>query len=145
MDGGGFASCRTAIDPVAREATLGFSDDTVALRLEVTGDGQRYKVGLREKDGFKEPTWQAEFDTKAGERTVVELPLDKDTWYGAIGGRPAAAVGQLPDWSQLRGIGVILSSMDVHGKPADPTHFRGSGPFEITLHSIEMLNRDSRV
>ena len=77
MDGGsGFASCRTIIDTMSKKdldvhgwdaaldmssPTLGFSDDTVALKLEVTGDGQRYKVGVREKDGSFQPTWQVSF------------------------------------------------------------------------------------
>ena len=82
--------------------------------------------------------WEAEFETEPGERTVVVLPLDKATWHETIRNRPVS-VGKLPDWTQLRGIGVILSSKDVNGKPADPAHFRGTGPFEITVHSIEML------
>ena len=82
----GLAKCRTVVD--ASTPFLGFSKDTKALRLEVTGDGQPYKIVVREKDknfwGGTLPVWQAEFPTKDGERTVVELPLDKDTWHEVV-------------------------------------------------------------
>ena len=54
----------------------------------MTGDGQPYRVTVREKDknfwGGTLPVWQAEFPTQDGERTVVELPLDKDTWHEVV-------------------------------------------------------------
>ena len=55
----------------------------------MTGDGQPYRVTLRETDkksfwGGTPPVWQAEFPTKDGERTVVDLPLDKDTWHEVV-------------------------------------------------------------
>ena len=46
--------------------------------------------------------------------------------------------GKIPKWSQLRGIGVMISSLDVYGNPAP--HFRGPGPFKITVHSMELLD-----
>jgi len=55
LDGGGFASCRSLI----KTEPLGISSSSIALRLEVTGDGQQYKIGLRASDGFREPTFQA--------------------------------------------------------------------------------------
>ena len=44
-------------------------------------------MGLREADGFRNPTWQAEFNTTAGQRRTVVLPLDALTWHGSIMGR----------------------------------------------------------
>merc|ERR1712216_875298 len=83
--GGGTASCRSRITEGTRP--LGFSADTVALRLEVTGDGKRYRVGLRDKDRFwGVSVWQAELTPKRGVRTVVVLPLDKATWYETVRG-----------------------------------------------------------
>ena len=138
---GGFASCRTIINQDT--PLLGFSDHTVSLRLEVTGDGQRYKVALREKEwGVKAPVWQAEFDTKAGQRTVVVLPLNKATWHETMGG-DSVAHGGLPVWAHLRGMALVRSSKDVKGKPADPAQFRGDGPFEITVHSMQFDNNYS--
>ena len=89
LNGGGFASVRTHIGaPLdsrsgrSTPATLGLlcdgsdggngsseSDATAGVRLEFTGDGQMYKIGLRRSDGFREPTWQAQFATApAGQR-----------------------------------------------------------------------------
>jgi len=133
----GFAKCRTVVD--ASTTFLGFSKDTKALRLEVTGDGQPYKVVVREKDksfwGGTLPVWQAEFDTKAGERTVVELPLDKETWHEMAKGQRVNGE-KLPEWSKLQGIGMMIHSAEMHSNGGDPyqKHF----PFKITVHSMEM-------
>jgi len=131
----GSSKCQTVID--ASTTFLGFSKDTKALRLEVTGDGQPYRVTVREKDkGFwsTPPVWQAEFDTKAGERTVVELPLDKATWHEIAKGQRVDG-GKLPEWSKLQGIGLMLDSADMHGS-GNPN--QKHWPFQITVHSMEM-------
>jgi len=132
----GFSKIRTVID--ASTTFLGFSKDTKALRLEVTGDGQPYKVVVREKDksfwGGTLPVWEAQFDTKAGERTVVELPLDKDTWHEMSKGERVNGE-RLPEWSKLQGIGMMIHSAEMHGN-GDPyqKHF----PFQMTVHSMEL-------
>ena len=123
---------------------LGFSLDTVALRLEVTGDGKRYRLGLREKDGlwpiWRAPVWEAEFGTKPGVRTEVVLPLDKATWHQTYNGRRVDG-GKIPDWSQMRGVSLVLSSRDLDGGSSSHS---GKGPFEVTMHSMEMLNSDPK-
>ena len=44
------------------------------LRLRLRGDGQRYKLALRDTPGWAEPAWEASFDTVAGEWCAVRLP-----------------------------------------------------------------------
>jgi len=131
--GGGFASCRTLIDGAS---PLGITRSAKALKIVVTGDGQMYKLCLRRSDAFQEPTWQAQFPTVARTRTTAVLNLSRD-FFGSIMGRPAA-VGRTPDWTAMRGIGLSLSLVDVHGRPAARETFH-DGPFAITLHSIEMV------
>ena len=112
-----------------------------SIRLSVTGDGQMYKVGLRRDDGFREPTWQAEFLTRPGERMGVTLALNAATWHGMIMGRAVALpAGQAIAWASMRGIGLSLSLVDVLGRPSDPASFR-DGPFQIEVHSMEVLDR----
>ena len=105
----------------------------------MTGDGQPYRVTVREKDksfwGGTLPVWQAEFPTKDGERTVVELPLDKETWHEVVNGqRVDKDKGNLPEWSKLQGLGLMVDSADMHGDPS-----RKNWPFKITVHSIGMI------
>lgn len=90
LNGGGFASCRTLIDS---EETLGLgSSNARGIRLSIIGDGQMYKIGLRASDGFREPTWQAEFLTRKDEKMSVVLPLDERTWHGSIMGRRVCVI-----------------------------------------------------
>lgn len=131
--GGGFASCRTLIEGAS---PLGIPRSAKALKIVVTGDGQMYKLCLRRSDAFREPTWQAQFLTVARTRTTAVLELSRD-FFGSIMGRPAA-VGRTPDWTAMRGIGLSLSLVDVHGRPAARETFH-DGPFAITLHSIEIV------
>ena len=44
------------------------------IRLRVRGDGQRYKLALRDQRGLAAPAWEASFDTVAGEWVVLRLP-----------------------------------------------------------------------
>lgn len=134
LDGGGFASCRTLIEG---NETLGLGG-AAALRLRVSGDGQQYKVGLRATDGFREPSWQAEFDTVAGQVTEAVLPFDGDTWFGSIMGRKVELPpGRAIDWKSLRGVGLSLSLVDVHGRPSAPAKFH-DGPFSLRVHSLSI-------
>ena len=76
-DGGGFASVRS------RSLPLGDAQ-AVTCRIEVLGDGKRYKLGLRTDDLFDGVTYQATFEPVSGEWTVLRLPLAsfKPTWRG---------------------------------------------------------------
>lgn len=139
LNGGGFASCRTLINS-GNQTHLGLASPARAIRLSVTGDGQMYKVGLRASDGFREPTWQAQFLTRKGERITVTLPLDEETWHGSIMGRRAALPrGEPIPWGSMQGVGFSLSLLDVMGAPSDPASFH-AGPFELQLHSMEVLS-----
>ena len=103
----------------------------------MTGDGQPYTVVVREKDKTfwgTPPVWQAEFPTKAGERTVVELPLDKETWHETVKGKRVGR-GKLPEWSKLQGIGVMIDSADMHDNE-DP--YQKYWLYQITVHSMEI-------
>jgi hypothetical protein len=119
---------------------LGLASPARAIRLSVTGDGQMYKVGLRASDGFREPTWQAQFLTRKGERITVTLPLDEEAWHGSIMGRRAALPrGEPIPWGSMQGVGFSLSVLDVMGASSDPASFH-AGPFELQLHSMEVLS-----
>jgi NADH dehydrogenase [ubiquinone] 1 alpha subcomplex assembly factor 1 len=76
-DGGGFASVRS------RSLPLGDAQ-AVTCRIEVLGDGKRYKLSLRTDDLFDGVTYQATFEPAPGEWTVLRLPLAsfKPTWRG---------------------------------------------------------------
>ncbi|MGI8932791.1 MAG: CIA30 family protein, partial [Phormidesmis sp.] len=47
------------------------------LRLKVKGDGQRYKLILRNNDGWDSPGYIHSFETTADARTVVDIPFDE--------------------------------------------------------------------
>lgn len=65
--GGGFASLRA---PVVLPATTG---RPLAWRLEVRGDGRRYKFTLRAGTSFDGVSWQASFDAPPGDWRTVRL------------------------------------------------------------------------
>ncbi len=67
-NGGGFAS--------VRHPTLSLGDaHTQAYRLEVLGDGKRYKLNLRTDQTFDGVNYQASFAPPAGQWTTLFLPL----------------------------------------------------------------------
>lgn len=138
LDGGGFASVRTLL--VDDGEDLGIGASAVALRtlvLEVTGDGQQYKVGLRRSDGFREPTGQAAFNTTAGHRITVGLPLTPSAWHASIMGRKIA-YSEDPDFGRMRGIGITLSLVDAQGNRMDEGDLFHAGPFALTVHSMRV-------
>lgn len=67
-NGGGFASVRHSQLPLG-------SPDTIAYRLQVLGDGKRYKLNLRTDHAFDGVNHQAGFHPPAGQWTTIELPL----------------------------------------------------------------------
>ena len=76
-DGGGFASVRS------RPLPLGDAQ-AATCRIEVLGDGKRYKLSLRTDDLFDGLTYQATFEPAPGEWAVLRLPLASfvPTWRG---------------------------------------------------------------
>lgn len=67
---GGFSSVRTQ----NFEPPFNFSG-WLGLRLEVKGDGQRYKFILRNSDGWDSPAYIHSFDTTADEWISVDVPF----------------------------------------------------------------------
>jgi hypothetical protein len=112
-DGGGFASIRS------RPLPLGDAQ-AVICRLEVRGDGKRYKVNLRADDAFDGVVYQAAFEPVPGEWTVLRLPLASfvPTWRGrAVEGASAFR----PE--SLRQLGLVIGD-------------RQAGAFALAVRSI---------
>ena len=55
-----------------------------------------------------------------------------------MGRRVPLAPGQKIPWGEMRGVGLVLSLLDVYGQPSDPRKFR-EGPFRIAVHDIELI------
>ncbi|HQR22526.1 MAG TPA: CIA30 family protein, partial [Burkholderiaceae bacterium] len=104
-DGGGFASVRS------RPLPLGDAQ-AVICRIEVLGDGMRYKLNLRTDDRFDGVTYQAPFEPVPGEWTVLRLPLASfvPTWRG----RPVEGVPAVQPKS-LRQLGLVIGDRQVGG------------------------------
>lgn len=129
--GGGFASFRTLGD----DEPLGVAPTTRALRIEATGDGQRYKATLHTADSWamRVPSWSADFRTKEAQRGVYELPLAH--FVPSRQGRVVSGAGTI-DAAAVTGIGFGLSLYTADGKP-NP-EFR-DGPFNLEVHSAKFV------
>jgi hypothetical protein len=114
-DGGGFASVRS------RPLPLGDAQAT-SCRIEVRGDGKRYKLNLRTDDTFDGVTYQAMFEPVPGEWTVLRLPLASfvPTWRG----RPVEGAPALRS-ETLRQLGIAIAD-------------RQAGVFALALRSIAL-------
>jgi NADH dehydrogenase [ubiquinone] 1 alpha subcomplex assembly factor 1 len=114
-DGGGFASVRS------RPLALGDAQ-AVTCRIEVLGDGKRYKLTLRTDDRFEGVTYQAKFEPAPGQWTVLRLPLASfvATWRG----RPVEDVSAVAPGS-LRQLGLSIGD-------------RQAGRFALALRSIAL-------
>jgi len=114
-DGGGFASVRS------RPLPLG-DVQAATCRVEVLGDGKRYKLSLRTDDLFDGLTYQATFEPVRGEWAVLQLPLASfvPTWRG----RPVEGVSAVRPES-LRQLGLTIGD-------------RQAGAFALALRSIAL-------
>lgn len=68
-NGGGFASVRNAALRLGEQ-------DTVGYRLQVRGDGKRYKLNLRMDEGLDGVNYQAAFQPPAERWVDIVLPLN---------------------------------------------------------------------
>ena len=113
VDGGGFASVRS------RPLPLG-DPGAATCRLEVRGDGRRYKINLRTDDGFDGVAYQAAFEPPSGEWTVLRLPLA--SFSPTRRGRPVDGTPELRP-EGLRQLGLAIGD-------------RQAGAFALALRSI---------
>jgi NADH dehydrogenase [ubiquinone] 1 alpha subcomplex assembly factor 1 len=114
-DGGGFASVRSCPLPLG-------DAQAVTCRIEVLGDGKRYKLNLRTDEHFDSVTYQAMFEPVPGQWTVLRLPLASfvPTWRG----RPVEGVSALQP-ERLRQLGLTIGD-------------RQAGAFALALRSIAL-------
>lgn len=122
---GGFSSVRTQnFDP-----PFDFSGWT-GLRLNVQGDGQRYKVILRNSDGWDSPGYIYSFDTTADTPLAIDVPFDQLV--------PTFRARSLPDAPpfaprQVFSFQLMLSKFE-YDKQLNPQFT--AGPFQLVMSSI---------
>jgi monofunctional biosynthetic peptidoglycan transglycosylase len=112
---GGFASVRTT-------SQLPEIKGSIAFVVRVRGDGRTYRFTARMSNAWNSPTYQAEFETTAGEWLDVELPLR--AFKASFRGRPLPNEPPL-DASRINVIGVLLGDK----KP---------GPFRLEVRRISV-------
>lgn len=110
---GGFASIRRAVD-------RGALDGASHVALRVRGDGNTYQLRFRTSRGFNAASYQAEFDTVAGEWINVELELASFElkWRGRSVRNPEPL-----DPSRILGMGLLIANKQV-------------GSFQLELESL---------
>jgi len=113
---GGFASVRTAPRPLGTTGAR-------AVRLEVRGDGRRYKLNLKTDVAFDGVQYQAAFATPAGEWTSLTLPLT--AFAPKHRGRDVPDAPPL-DPARIVTLGFLISD-------------RQAGPFRLEVRVIELL------
>lgn len=115
-NGGGFASVRHAALRLGEQ-------DTVGYRLEVQGDGKRYKLNLRMEGGLDGVQYQAVFQPPAGRWVEVVLPLNLFS--------PRFRGRSVPDAPALRPEQVVqVGWMVADGQ---------SGPFQLAIRAVTIL------
>lgn len=111
--GGGFASIRS------RPEQLGLAGhDGLVLRLR--GDGHRYKVNLCQDEALDGVTWQAPFETVAGEWRELGLPFA--AFAPRLRGTPRPEAGPV-DPGRLGTIGFLISD-------------KQAGPFRLEVEWV---------
>lgn len=113
--GGGFSSIRTK--PVQLDLS-----DYEGVRLKLLGDGRRYTWRLTTNARWRgrEVTYWAEFDTKDGRWTTVEIPFS--TFMPRFRGMRLNVPGVDP--AQISGMGLMI-------------YDNNDGPFEIRLSTVQ--------
>ncbi len=110
---GGFASIRSEPSRLAIQGASG-------VRLEVRGDGHRYKLNLKLDAAFDGVQYQAEFQPPAGEWATVSLPFS--SFAPKFRGRPVPEAPLLEP-SRVVTLGLLISD-------------KQAGPFLLELRAI---------
>ncbi|CAK0786611.1 hypothetical protein CVIRNUC_009825 [Coccomyxa viridis] len=109
LEGGGFCGARTKGMDLDLSAYNG-------IALQVEGDGQTYKLNLKtaDQENVPEDTFQATFDTVAGQQTTVYLP-----WRQFVPVKRARVDPNTAplDPSKARQFGLVLSRFEFNGLP----------------------------
>lgn len=122
---GGFASVRTRnFEPPLNLATY------QGLTLRVQGDGQRYKLFLRDREGWDAIAYGTSFDTVADEWITVQIPFTQLMPVFRAKTQPDA---RPLDPSSIRSLQLMLSKFE-YDKALNP-HFR-PGPFCLQVQEI---------
>ena len=125
--GGGFAGIRTK--PFSPQID---ASDATGFKLDLTGDGQRYKFIARDTADYSGIAWSTSFDTVPNERIQVEIP-----WGHLIPTMRARRVAANPfDKSRISAVQMTLSKFEYDG--ATSPSFK-DGPFRLELHKIAFL------
>lgn len=114
--GGGFASVRTAPAPLGVTGAR-------AMRIEVRGDGKRYKLNLKTDEAFDGVQYQAAFATPAGEWTTLTLPLTD--FVPKHRGRDVPGAPPL-DPARIVTLGFLIAD-------------RQAGPFRLEVRAVDLL------
>ncbi|GIL67255.1 hypothetical protein Vafri_20690 [Volvox africanus] len=133
VQGGGFCGTRT------RKLDLNLGDqDGVHLRL--LGDGQTFKLNIKtiDQEEIPESTYQATFDTEAGQWTDVYLP-----WHNFVPVKRAQSDPDGPplDPARISKLGLVLSRFEFNKMP-NPEY--KAGPFELIIDGGIRSYRDVR-
>ncbi len=113
---GGFASVRHATLSLGEEGTTGY-------RLQVRGDGKRYKLNLRMDAGLDGVNYQAVFAPPGGRWVDLVLPLG--SFRPSYHGRPVPYAPALQP-SQVCQVGWMVADGQ-------------TGPFQLAIRSVACL------
>ena len=140
-DGGGFVSMRSRnFQPSVDLA------DFAGIRLEVKGDGRRYKLIARDVRDFFGLAWHCGFDTVENMWLTVDVPFDTLTpVLRADVVRPGSSDYREFKRDTLRSIQIMLSKYELGMNELNQTF--ASGPFALEIRAIRAYKqeRDPRV
>lgn len=122
---GGFASVRTRnFEPALNLSAY------QGLELRLQGDGQRYKLFLRDSDGWDSIAYAYSFDTAAQNWTTVRVPFAKMTPVFRAKTQPGASP---LNPACIRSLQLMLSKFE-YDRQLNP-HF-SPGPFNLKIQQI---------
>lgn len=116
--GGGFASVRHG-------ALAWGTAQTAWYRIQVMGDGKRYKVNLRTDESFDGVNYQATVHPPAGTWTTLDIPVS--AFVATRRGRTVSAPPLLPQ--QVTQVGLMIAD-------------RQSGAFRLCIKSLSCMESD---